>query len=198
MEDDLLLVIHAGYYIGNVGWDDSLKERYGDYNRYLKKLCKGILSRKNSIFLPHKKDDLPPFDLPEGTETIDDEEILIETLKKREVTAIDICGEFLWYYGRIVGTKEIMEVAKSLPPRKRKMIENKVNNNEDLDFRLLNKQGIDTKPFLNLFESAYEASEILDGCVKHIRYKLGSDFSVNIVRGLCYPIKEPKQLNHEI
>ena len=208
----MLLVIHPCYFLQNIVEEFTprspsilmlenlelrlLEEDYGNYKDYLQKLYEEILQRRNNCILFLYKTPLP-FDVPEEVEIILDGKNgykkLIKKLRDEKIENVEICGEFLWYYGRSVKPEEIRKIAESLPPEQKLIIENMLENNRDLDFRKLKKIGINIRPFLELFYSGLGNYDIYDGCVKHMKYKLEREgFSVKIIRELCYPAKEPK------
>lgn len=197
MEDALLVVVHPGFAANRAGWIDGvLKKKYGNHETYLKRLEEAVYARKDCIMLMYKNDELP-FPVPGEAEVLryDDNRNtkLIRILKYREVERVDICGEFLWWYSRNVTFEEVRKITESLSKEKRTELENLIDKKGYLDFDDLKERGTFPKPFVNLLLSLfYSEGEVRDGCVKNVKCNL-KDFSVNIARELCYPIKEPKK-----
>ena len=203
MEDDLLLVVHLGYCFNDLTWlDKSLQKKYGKYRNYLKRIKRSIYARKNCMILLYEDDELP-FEVPEKAEIIRDygngTREAIERLKNKQVRNIDICGEVLWWYVKTPKLEEITEMRKKLPKEKVKALEDLLDKKGKLDISDFTRTGIvHEKAFLEyLYSFTHSEDEVRAGCVQIVKDEL-KDFSVNIIRELCYPIKEPKQLNHEI
>lgn len=200
--ENLLFVVHPGYWF----WGMTLFEHiqnwinkyYGDYDDYLKKLEKEIWTRRNCIMFPYKNHDLP-FDIPEETEVIRNYrnyEELIEKLRKRGITDLDICGEVLWSYEEMgnseVKVGEIKEVGKNLLPYERDFLNHILDGKDDselIDIMYMEEQRLDIDAFTHLSKIELKPK---DGCVITAKNKLKNDFNVRIIRELCYPIKEPE------
>ena len=196
-QESLLVVVHPGYCANSAGWiDGAMEEKYGEYDVYLKRLYEAVWRRRNCIMLLNRGDELP-FDVPEEAEImrykIRESEELIERLKTKGVATVDICGEFLWRYGRSVELEEIREVTRVLPKEKRAIINELLDKNGYLDLYELKKRGVFFTPHFQrlLYSLFYSEDEVRDGCVVRTKNEL-EDFSVRIARELCYPIKEPK------
>lgn len=190
---ETLIVVHPGYHLDRVGWNDEFEGRYGDYEGYLDGLHKAIASSRGSIVILYEKGDRLPFDVPEDTEVVaygfEESAEFIGMLKRRGIESIGLCGEFLWWYGRNAKPEEIMAAAESLPSEKREIIGDMLDSSEYMDCGKLREQGIDIRPFIDLFRSE-DGTEAKDGCVKNLAEDLEEDFPVRIIRELCYPAKE--------
>ena len=196
-----MLVVHPGYWslqgILDEGIFDWIKKYYGDYNTYLKRLKKAVWTRKNYIIFPYKNDSLP-FDISEEAEVISDNhnyEEFIEKLRKRGVTDIDLCGEVLWCYEEKVYSEvevgKIKEVGKNLLPYERDFLNYILAGKDDselIDLIYLEDQGLEVDMFTHLSKTDLK---VKDGCVISVKNNLKNDFSVRILRELCYPTKEP-------
>lgn len=190
---ETLIAVHPGYHLDRVGWDDGLEGKYGDYDGYLDGLHKAVASSRDSIVILYEKEDRLPFDVPEDTEVVayefEESAEFIEMLRRRGVGSIGLCGEFLWWYGRNVKPEEIRAAAESLPSEKRDIIGDMLDSGEDMDYEKLREQGIDTRPFIDLFYSE-DGTDAKGGCVERWAGELEGDFPVRIIRELCYPTKE--------
>jgi hypothetical protein len=197
MGNKILLAVHPGYASNSAGWlGDEIEEKYGKYESYLGRLRRAVRARRDCILLMYKDDELP-FGVPEEAEiirdTTDGYEELIERLKSRAVTDIDLCGEFLWSYGRSVKMEDVKEVTKTWPDEKKAELYDILQKKGKLRLGDLVEVGVaNTEPFTKLLVSfLYDEKEVRGGCVETAKDNL-KGFSVRIVRELCYPTKDPK------
>jgi hypothetical protein len=101
MNNSMLLVVHLGY--GRYRGLDR-DEGYGNYNNYISRLEKAVWFRDSIIFTYMR--DTVPFILPPNAYQIYDDrrtreeikEEVVSRLKSKNVSDVDICGEFLWWY----------------------------------------------------------------------------------------------------
>ncbi len=196
MEEPLLIVVHPSYIVQGTGWVDERHRRmYGDYGLYLRRVMTEVTRRGDCLVMPYKKDELP-FRMPKRAEVWRDRgngyAELVDKLKRKHATKVELCGEFLWQYYKEPSIEDVRKARESWPQEKFKELERIYENKGKLTEEDLEDLGLTkTKPFQELLLSMmFAGNTVIDGCVRHVARAL-SDFDVNIIRELCYPLKEP-------
>lgn len=185
--DSILVAVHPGY-ARNRG---HVSDRYGNYEEYLSRLRDAVWSQSSMIFL--YRTDIPPFELPENAEVMHDFDRntgrgvnarrLISRLKDKGVSKVDIGGEFLWEYFRLISEDFVDSIRKDPT----EIIE------EARGDPLFKKMSLDAQSIIKYMDRF----NVRCCCVQTVYDGLSHDFDVRLGRDLCYPTINPQQSSLE-
>ena len=189
MTKSVLLVVHPGYAKNRNQISDS-----GSYEAYLAQVRDAVWSRRSSVLFLYKRDG-EPFALPRTAEVMRDPDRgywtkrLVQKLKQRRVERVDICGEYLYYFGNRNLNKNLERYAAALPKKKRNEFEKALARANIIDTRFAKRLKLNPDDFFG--KVFFDGNEFVDGCVIKVYEELVGKFSnVEIKRELCYPPRE--------
>lgn len=193
-----LVIVHPGYAQAIHWTTDNHTIAYGNYSDYIGRVCAAVPSYHTILFL-HSKN-MPAWPLPSQVEVIRNTwsrsgpglkprsvKELISKLKSRNITDVNIGGEFLWWYGRNIG-RSLQEYYKKLGPERAGPLRELLENNIVLDYKKsLEEIGHNFEEFC----AAVEKKRLNPGCAHSLYWSLATEFRTRLVKELCCPSIRP-------